>query len=95
MAAEEAEIIAIRHKLRTELAEWIEARIPDFLIQLGGAEPALPVVEDFRLLICLNDGADALAPDYYPDVSSGSAHHRQLGLVRHDLDYLSEPTDRS
>ncbi len=82
------EIKERRAKLRGELSEWIEARIPDFLAQLGGPEPTLPVVEDFRLIISIADGADPDCCDYYPVVDSGSSYHRQLGLVVQANDYL-------
>jgi hypothetical protein len=66
------EIKARRQILRSELAEWIEVRIPELLAQIDGPVPTLPVVEDFRLLICIADGSDADAPDdWYPVVSSG------------------------
>lgn len=85
-----------RRKLRAELREWIEARVPQFLAQCGDGESEaqvlLPAVEDFRLLICIGDAAGGTGvPDWYPTVDSGTAHHRQLGLTRHDLEWLISP----
>lgn len=82
------EIKAIRTMMRSELSDWIEARIPEFLGLLGGEVPTLPVVEDFRLILCLADGADPDACDYYPVVDSGTAMHRQVGLLQQNIDYL-------
>ena len=82
------EIKERRAVLRAELEQWIVARIPEFCAQLGGPVPELPLIEDFRLLICLTDGADADACDYYPVVASGTSHHRQVGLVAQAADYL-------
>jgi hypothetical protein len=85
------EIIERRNRLRAELREWIEARIPDFLMQLGGPEPTLPLVEDFVLSISLSDGADPHGcPDYYPMVCSPTAHHHLIGLLHYTMDYLTE-----
>lgn len=82
------EIKARRQQLSAELAGWIEARMPEFLAQLGGPVPTLPVVEDFRLIISIADGADPDCCDYYPVVDSGTSYHRQLGLVVQANDYL-------
>lgn len=88
------EIKARREVLRDDLSQWIEARIPEFLANLGGSIPDLPVVEDFRLIICIADGAHPDSADYYPVVDSGTAHHRQLGLLQQSMDYLSwRPAD--
>lgn len=84
------EIKARRAVLRAELGAWIEDRMGEFLAQLGGPIPELPVIEDFALLICVTDGADPDAVDYYPVVNSGSAHHRQLGLATQHVDYLNQ-----
>lgn len=78
---DEDDVTARRLKLRNELADWIDARIPEFLLQIEGPDLKLPVVEDFRLLVCINDGADSEAIDYYPLIGSGSSFHRQLGLL--------------
>jgi hypothetical protein len=83
------EIKALRQALREELRTWIEERTQAFLSQLGGPIPELPVVEDFRLLICLVDASDPDGCDYYPAVDSGSAHHRQVGLVNQSMVYLN------
>lgn len=82
------EVKAVAKKLRAELTDWIEARTPELLQMLGGPIPELPIVEDFRLLICITDGADADSCDYYPAVTSGTTHHRQLGLVEESRGYL-------
>ena len=86
MTAEE--IAHIRQKLRRELQAWIESHTADFLMQLGGPTPVLPIVEDFRLLICITEGSDANGGDWYPVVSSGSTYHRQLGLLDQAVDYM-------
>jgi hypothetical protein len=88
---EEIDIERRRKILRTELAAWIESHISDFLMQFAeGDIPTLPVIEDFRLLLCVVDGADPDASDYYTVVSGGTSLHRQLGLVEHDVAYLKD-----
>jgi hypothetical protein len=75
-------------ELRQELSTWLEAHIADFLAQIDGPPLKLPVIEDFRLLICVGDGADSENVDYYPVVDSGSAYHRQLGLLEQASWYI-------
>lgn len=90
--SEEVKVIAQR--LRAELLVWIEERT-DLFIELLDSDlaspPQMPVIEDFRLLLCLGDAADPDASDWYPQVNSGTAFHRQLGLVEHASSYLKGP----
>jgi hypothetical protein len=76
--------------IRAELLEWIEGHMEDFLALLGGPAPELPIIEDFRLLLCVTDGANPEIACYYPIVSSGTSYHRQLGLIDQGREYLTE-----
>lgn len=87
------EVRRIRVKMREELSTWIEARIPEFIETFGGEPPELPMVEDFRLMLCITDGADFDSCTYYPIVDSGSSYHRQMGLVTQAAQYLARPGD--
>lgn len=88
------EVKQIRQKMRIELTEWIEARIPEFMETFDGESPQLPIIEDFRLIVCIADGADPDACDYYPIVDSGTSHHRQVGLIQQAAQYLQgRPAD--
>jgi hypothetical protein len=90
------EIVEARRELRAELLAWIEERVPRFLGLLNiedEDEPLqLPVIEDFRLLLCLSDaGGGPTTPDWYPTLDSGTAHHRQVGLLHQGMRYLDGP----
>lgn len=88
----EDERVELRRKLRGDLVEWIDAHLPEIL-DLCECEtpPELPIVEDFRLLLAISNGADPYnSLDYYPSVDSGTALHRLMGLVHNDLAYLDD-----